>query len=100
LNDRVRSLTQTSQPLGAARSFRNERKHVTLGQLALAWVLAKGDDFVPIPGTKRRKYLEENAAAADIVLNDAEVAELQATVPPEEVAGERYTAASAKHIDR
>jgi aryl-alcohol dehydrogenase-like predicted oxidoreductase len=76
------------------------RKHVTPGQLALAWVLAKGDDLVPIPGTKRRKYLEENTAAADIVLNDAEVAELQAAVPPEEVAGERYTAASAKHIDR
>src|SRR5580692_3230088 len=77
-----------------------EGKHATPGQLALAWVLAKGDDFVPIPGTKRRKYLEENTAAADIVLNDAEVAELQAAVPPEEVAGERYTAASAKHIDR
>lgn len=77
-----------------------DRKHVTPGQLALAWVLAKGDDFVPIPGTKRRKYLEENTAAADIILNDAEVAELQAAVPPEAVAGERYTAASAKHIDR
>jgi aryl-alcohol dehydrogenase-like predicted oxidoreductase len=44
-----------------------DRKHVTPGQLALAWVLAKGDDFVPIPGTKRRKYLEENTAAADVV---------------------------------
>jgi aryl-alcohol dehydrogenase-like predicted oxidoreductase len=77
-----------------------ERKHVTPGQLALAWVLAKGDDFVPIPGTKRRKYLEENSAAADIVLNDGEMAELQAAVPPEEVAGERYAAATMKNIDR
>ena len=77
-----------------------ERKHVTPGQLALAWIFAKGDDFIPLPGTKRRKYLEENAAAAEIVLNDADVAELQTAVPPEEVAGERYTAASAKHVDR
>ena len=77
-----------------------ERKRVTPGQLALAWVLAKGDDIVPIPGTKRRKYLEENAAAADVHLSAAEVAELEAAVPESEVAGERYTAASAKHIDR
>ena len=77
-----------------------ERKHVTPGQLALAWVLAKGDDIVPIPGTKRRKYLEENAAAVDIDLNDGEVAELQAAVPPNEVAGERYAAANMQNIDR
>ena len=77
-----------------------ERKRVTPGQLALAWVLAKGDDIVPIPGTKRRKYLEENAAAAVVHLSAAEVAELEAAVPESEVAGERYTAASAKHIDR
>src|SRR5246127_1690369 len=77
-----------------------ERKHVTPGQLALAWVLAKGDDIVPIPGTKRRKYLEENAAAVDVDLNDGEVAELQAAVPPSEVAGERYAAANMQNIDR
>jgi aryl-alcohol dehydrogenase-like predicted oxidoreductase len=65
-----------------------ERKHVTPGQLALAWVLAKGDDMIPIPGTKRRKYLEENAAAAAIDLNDGEVA------------GERYAAANMRNIDR
>jgi aryl-alcohol dehydrogenase-like predicted oxidoreductase len=77
-----------------------ERKHVTPGQLALAWVLAKGDDIVPIPGTKRRKYLEENAAAVDVDLNDGEIAELQAAVPPNEVAGERYAAANMQNIDR
>jgi len=77
-----------------------ERKHVTPGQLALAWVLAKGDDIVPIPGTKRRKYLEENAAAVDVDLNDGEIAELQAAVPPSEVAGERYAAANMQNIDR
>jgi len=75
-------------------------KGVKPGQLALAWVLAKGEDLIPIPGTKRRKYLEENAAAADIKLTPAEVAELEAAVPQNEIVGERYTAASLKAIDR
>jgi aryl-alcohol dehydrogenase-like predicted oxidoreductase len=77
-----------------------ERKGVKPGQLALAWVLAKGDDLVPIPGTKRRKYLEENAAAAEIELRPDEVGELEAAMPQEEIAGERYAAASMKSIDR
>jgi len=76
------------------------RKGVTAGQLALAWVLAKGQDVVPIPGTKRRKYLEENAAAANIELSPGEVRELEAAVPEAEVAGARYTEASMKSIDR
>jgi aryl-alcohol dehydrogenase-like predicted oxidoreductase len=76
------------------------RKGVTAGQLALAWVLSKGEDIVPIPGTKRRKYLEENAAAADIALTPAEVAELEAAVPPEEIEGDRYAAAGMRAIDR
>ena len=70
------------------------------GQLALAWVLAKGEDMVPIPGTKRRKYLEENAAAAAIRLTPAEVAEMEAAVPPGEVVGERYTPAMMKSVDK
>ncbi len=77
-----------------------ERRGLKPGQLALAWVLAKGDDVVPIPGTKRRTYLEENAAAADIKLTDAEVAELEAAIPQDEIAGERYAAANMKAIDR
>ncbi len=77
-----------------------QRKGVKPGQLVLAWVLAKGDDIAPIPGTKRRAYLEENAAAADLVLNPAEVQELEAAVPPGEVAGERYAVGSLKAIDR
>ena len=77
-----------------------ERKGVKAGQLALAWVLAQGDDVVPIPGTKRRTYLEENAAAADIQLTPEEVAELEAAVPPDEVAGDRYIPAAMKAIDR
>jgi aryl-alcohol dehydrogenase-like predicted oxidoreductase len=77
-----------------------KRRGVKAGQLALAWVLAQGGDLVPIPGTKRRKYLEENAAAADITLTPQEVAELEAAVPQNEIAGDRYAAASMKAIDR
>jgi aryl-alcohol dehydrogenase-like predicted oxidoreductase len=77
-----------------------ERTGVKAGQLALAWVLAQGSDVVPIPGTKRRKYLEENAAAAAIKLTPDEVAELEAAVPRNEVMGDRYAAANMKAIDR
>lgn len=76
------------------------RKGVTAGQLALAWVLAQGEDVIPIPGTKRRKYLEENAAAADIKLTAEEIAELEAAIPESEVAGDRYAAANMSRIDR
>ena len=62
----------------------------TAGQLALAWVLAQGDDLVPIPGTKRRKYLEENAAAVDLVLDAAVLDELAAVFPAGAAAGPRY----------
>jgi aryl-alcohol dehydrogenase-like predicted oxidoreductase len=75
-------------------------KGVKPGQLALAWVLAKGNDLVPIPGTKRRKYLEENAAAATIKLTAEDVAQLEAAVPQAEIAGDRYAAANLKSIDR
>lgn len=76
------------------------RKGVKASQLALAWVLSKGEDVVPIPGTKRRKYLEENAKAAEIKLTADEVAELEAAFPEDAVAGERYAAASMKSIDK
>ncbi|MDE1178310.1 MAG: aldo/keto reductase [Edaphobacter sp.] len=75
-----------------------DRKGVKPGQLALAWVLAKGNDLAPIPGTKRRKYLEENAAAADIKLSPAEVSELEAAFPKEEIAGERYNELQMERI--
>jgi len=77
-----------------------ERRGVTAGQLALAWVLAQGKDVVPIPGTKRRLFLEENAAAAALALSPEEVAELEAAVPPSEIAGDRYAPVSMKSIDR
>jgi aryl-alcohol dehydrogenase-like predicted oxidoreductase len=76
------------------------RKGVKAGQLALAWVLSRGDDVIPIPGTKRRNYLEENAAAAAIQLTPDEVAELEAAVPQNEIVGERYAPANLKAIDR
>jgi aryl-alcohol dehydrogenase-like predicted oxidoreductase len=76
------------------------QRGATPGQMALAWVLAKGEDLVPIPGTKRRKYLEENAAAAEISLTPADLAELHAAVPQSEIAGERYAEGNMKAIDR
>jgi aryl-alcohol dehydrogenase-like predicted oxidoreductase len=75
-----------------------DRKGVKPGQLALAWVLAKGNDLAPIPGTKRRKYLEENAAAVDIKLTPTEIAELEAAIPKEEIAGERYNELQMQRI--
>jgi aryl-alcohol dehydrogenase-like predicted oxidoreductase len=65
-------------------------RDVTPGQLALAWVMAKGEDIVPIPGTKRVSYLEENAAAADIELSSVELAALEEAVSAHAVAGTRY----------
>ncbi len=70
----------------------------TPGQLALAWVLAQGEDVAPIPGTKRVRYLEENVAAADVRLDDAALARLSEAVPRGAVAGDRYGDMSS--IDR
>ena len=72
-------------------------KGVTPGQLALAWLLHRGPDIVPIPGTKRRPYLEENVAAAGLTLTDDELARIDAAAPPGSTAGERY--ADMSHID-
>jgi aryl-alcohol dehydrogenase-like predicted oxidoreductase len=76
------------------------RRGATPGQLALAWLLHRGEDVVPIPGTKRRSYLEENAAAAAISLSPAELAALDAALPPGSVAGPRYDAERMKTVDR
>jgi len=65
-------------------------KGCTAGQLALAWVLSRGDDVVPIPGTKRRSYLEQNAAAADVVLDAADLSAIAEVFPPDVTAGSRY----------
>src|SRR5215213_132215 len=72
----------------------------TPGQVALAWVLAQGEDLVPIPGTKRRPFLEENVAAADVRLDAAELARLEQALPPAATAGPRYTDSMMAYIDR
>jgi aryl-alcohol dehydrogenase-like predicted oxidoreductase len=76
------------------------RKQCAPTQLALAWILAKGDDLVPIPGTKRRTYLESNAAAADIVLAADDVAELDAAFPVGAASGARYPSNLAQLVDK
>ena len=76
-----------------------ERRGVKPGQVALAWLLAQGGDIVLIPGTKRRRFLEENVAAAAIELSAAELAELDAALPPGAVAGERYAPAGLALLD-
>jgi aryl-alcohol dehydrogenase-like predicted oxidoreductase len=71
---------------------------LTPGQLALAWLLHQGRDIVPIPGTKRRRYLEENVAAADVALSDEVLGRIAEAAPPGETAGDRY--ADMSHVDR
>ena len=75
-------------------------KHVTPGQLALAWVMSRGDDIVPIPGTKRRSYLEENLAAEAITFTADELASIDAIAPKGAAAGLRYPAAAMASIAR
>jgi aryl-alcohol dehydrogenase-like predicted oxidoreductase len=76
------------------------KKGATAAQVALAWILHKGGDIVPIPGTKRQTYLEENIGAADIELNADEVAALDALLPPGKTAGERYSPDMMALVDR
>jgi aryl-alcohol dehydrogenase-like predicted oxidoreductase len=75
-----------------------EEKDVTPAQLALAWVLRQGDDIVPIPGTKRTRYLEENARATEVELSDEDLARIEETFPKGATSGERYPDMSS--IDR
>ncbi|MCA6951708.1 aldo/keto reductase [Pectobacterium polaris] len=77
-----------------------QEKQVTPSQLALAWVLAQGEHIVPIPGTKRRRYLEENVAALDVTLTKEELAAIDAIFPPDAAAGERYGKESMAALNR
>jgi len=90
--DVEKEILPTARELGVGLVAKVEElageKGCTPGQLALAWVLAQGDDVVPIPGTKRRKYLEENVAAADVDLSADDLARIESELP--EAAGERY----------
>jgi len=76
-----------------------KEKGITPGQLALAWVLAQGDDIVPIPGTKRRKYLEENVVAAEVILSDEDLRRIDEVAPKGVAAGTRYPEAMMKLVD-
>jgi aryl-alcohol dehydrogenase-like predicted oxidoreductase len=76
------------------------RKKCTAAQLALGWLLAQGGDIVPIPGTKRRKYLEENVAALNVELTPAEITEISSALPPGSATGVRYPEASMQAINR
>jgi aryl-alcohol dehydrogenase-like predicted oxidoreductase len=69
-------------------------------QIALAWLLQKGNDIVPIPGTKRRGYLEENVAATEIKLGSRDVAQLDTALAPQAIAGPRYNEKAMKWVDR
>jgi aryl-alcohol dehydrogenase-like predicted oxidoreductase len=76
------------------------RKGCTPAQLALAWVLAQGEDIVPIPGTKRRRYLEENVGAAAVELGREDLAEIDTVIPRGAAAGTRYPEAAMKAVNR
>lgn len=76
-----------------------DKKGCTPAQLALAWVLAQGDDIVPIPGTRHPRYLEDNVAALDIHLEESELAAVEAIFPPDAAAGERYPEDGMRAVD-
>jgi len=77
-----------------------KEKHCTPAQLALAWVLAQGEDVVAIPGTKRRKYLEDNAGAANVKLTPDDLRRINEVFPPDAAVGLRYPEAAMQHLGR
>ena len=87
------------QAAAAVRDFATERG-LAPGQVALAWLLHKGQDIVPIPGTKRRRYLEENVASATVTLSPADMAFLDAALSPEKISGPRYFPPNMAMVDR
>jgi aryl-alcohol dehydrogenase-like predicted oxidoreductase len=84
---------------GAVREIAAERD-ATPAQIALAWLLHKGEDIVPIPGTKRRSYLEENVRAAEVTLSEEEMRRLDAALASHVVAGARYNVERGSYVDR
>ena len=92
LNANVKA-AQTVRDIAAAH-------HVKPAQIALAWLLHKGSDVVPIPGTKRRKYLEENMAAESVRLDPAQMKALDETLSPGKIQGKRYNEKIMATIDR
>lgn len=92
------NLQQNLQAVNALNAVA-QQKGCTPAQLSLAWLLAQGNDIIPIPGTKRRKYLQENAAAADITLTTAELTTISKILEESSIAGERYTAGAMKLVN-
>ncbi len=90
---------EANQALVDSLSLIAEELHVTVAQLSLAWVLSRGSDVVPIPGTKRRKWLRENIAASDIELSADLCARIEAAVPRSAVSGDRYHASGMQTIN-
>jgi aryl-alcohol dehydrogenase-like predicted oxidoreductase len=91
---------QKNLDLAAAVAALARDKGCTPAQLALAWVLAQGEDIVPIPGTKRRKYLDDNLGSVDVTLTDSELAQISAALPAGAAEGDRYPAASMASVGR
>src|SRR6202012_4480580 len=89
-----------NENLAAAFAELAEQKGCTAAQLALAWVLAQGDDIIPIPGTKRTKYLRENAGAVDITLTNADFTAIDDVLKKHPNTGPRYTEAGMKLVDK
>lgn len=75
-----------------------DKKGITPSQLALAWVLAQGDDFIAIPGTKKIKYLKENIGARQVSLSEEDLKEIEAVLENIEAVGSRYAAAMKAHL--
>lgn len=90
---------QNLELAGRVREIAAE-KDATPGQLALAWLLHQGEDIVPIPGTKRRKYVEENAAAAEITLTEDDLRRIEEAIPRGSAAGERYSEQQLRSVNR
>lgn len=90
---------ENNQSLAQEFAVLANEKNITSAQLALAWVLAQGEDIIPIPGTKKRKYLEENAKAADVTLNNADLAAIQQLIDKYPNVGKRYSDGALKLVN-
>ena len=91
---------ENNQNLASEFAALAERKNITPAQLALAWVLAQGENIIPIPGTKRRKYLEENAGAADVVLSKEDIEEIESLLKKYPNIGPRYSEQEFQFVNK
>jgi len=91
---------ENNQKLASEFAALAARKNITPAQLALAWVLAQGDNIIPIPGTKRRKYLEENAASADVVLSSEDLEEIEGLLKKYPNIGPRYSEQEFQFVNK